>query len=98
MKAKKIKRLLASLLVVAMLAALVPGMALAATLAMDRAWYILDEPTLGQDDSFAGFLVELLELLVKQGKGIIVISHSEFFVDKLSVKCLSLHNKNLFIA
>jgi len=72
--------------------------ALAATLAMDRAWYILDEPTLGQDDSFAVFLVELLELLVKQGKGIIVISHSESFVNKLSKKCLSLHNKNLFIA
>ena len=67
--------------------------ALAATLAMDRAWYILDEPTLGQDDSFAGFLVELLELLVKQGKGIIIISHSESFVNKLNVKCLSLQKK-----
>ena len=69
--------------------------ALAATLAMDRAWYILDEPTLGQDDSFAGFLAELLDYLVKQGKGIIIISHSEFFINKLNLKCLSLQNNKM---
>lgn len=67
--------------------------ALAATLAMDRAWYILDEPTLGQDDSFVVFLVELLNYLIKQGKGMIIISHSESFVEKLNPKCLSLYGK-----
>jgi energy-coupling factor transport system ATP-binding protein len=69
--------------------------ALAATLAMDRAWYILDEPTLGQDDFFVVFLVELLDYLIKQGKGIIIISHSESFVEKLNVKCLSLRDKKI---
>jgi energy-coupling factor transport system ATP-binding protein len=70
--------------------------ALAATLAMDRAWYILDEPTLGQDDSFVVFLVELLNFLASKGKGVILISHSESFIEKLNVKCLSLQGKKMY--
>lgn len=69
--------------------------ALAATLALDRSWYILDEPTLGQDNKFADFLLELLFKLKDLGKGIIVISHSEWFTENLHAKKLSLHNQKL---
>lgn len=57
--------------------------ALASTLAIDRPWYILDEPTLGQDNSFVEFLLKILENLKKQGKGVIIISHSNFLDNKL---------------
>lgn len=69
--------------------------ALAATLALDRSWYILDEPTLGQDNEFADFLVNMLFRLKETGKGIIVISHSEWFTENLHAKKLSLHNQQL---
>lgn len=69
--------------------------ALAATLALDRSWYILDEPTLGQDNGFVYFLLELLFKLKDLGKGIIVISHSEWFAEKLHAKKISLHNQKL---
>jgi len=63
---------------------------LAATLAMDRPWYILDEPTLGQDESFVEFLIALLNDLAENGKGVIVISHSKSFTEKLRGKYLTL--------
>ena len=63
---------------------------LAATLATDRPWYILDEPTLGQDDSFVEFLITLLNDLTARGKGIIIISHSKSFTEKLKGKNLTL--------
>ncbi|MFN8429789.1 MAG: ATP-binding cassette domain-containing protein [Spirosomataceae bacterium] len=69
--------------------------ALAATLALDRSWYILDEPTLGQDNEFTDFLLKLLFKLKESGKGIIVISHSEWFTEVLPAKKLSLHNHKL---
>lgn len=68
---------------------------LAATLALDKAWYILDEPTLGQDDTFVDFLVLLLNDLTKKGKGIIIISHSISFTNKLSIKNLYLNHGKL---
>lgn len=68
---------------------------LAATLATDRPWYILDEPTLGQDNSFAEFLIELLHDLASKGKGIIIISHSESFMEKIKGKNLNLNNGDL---
>lgn len=64
--------------------------ALAATLAIDRAWYILDEPTLAQDNNFADFLSKLLCRLKKQGKGIIIISHSEYLGHIIDAKKISL--------
>jgi energy-coupling factor transport system ATP-binding protein len=69
--------------------------ALAATLALDRPWYILDEPTLGQDNEFANFLTELLTKLKDLGKGIIIISHSEQFMENLDFRKLSLDNHKL---
>ena len=68
---------------------------LAATLATERPWYILDEPTLGQDDSFVEFLVSLLHNLAEGGKGIIIISHSKSLVGKLNVKSLTLSSGKL---
>lgn len=68
---------------------------LAATLATERPWYILDEPTLGQDDLFVDFLISLLNDLKEKGKGIIVISHSKSFTEKLNGKWLNLKNGKL---
>lgn len=68
---------------------------LAATLALDRSWYILDESTLGQDNDFADFLLNLLFKLKDLGKGIVIISHSERFADNLNAKKLSLQNHKL---
>ncbi|MDR0427610.1 MAG: ATP-binding cassette domain-containing protein [Dysgonamonadaceae bacterium] len=69
--------------------------ALAATLAMDRPWYILDEPTLGQDDNFVFFLIGLLNNLTKRGKGIIIISHSCTLTNNIKCKKLFLQNKKI---
>lgn len=64
--------------------------AIASTLAMNKPWYILDEPTLGQDDEFVDFLVQLLTYLKEQGKGIIIISHCKELIVNLNVKTLNL--------
>ena len=66
---------------------------LASTLAMERQWYILDEPTLGQDNNFVCFFAELLDLLCKNGKGIILISHCKLLVQKLNYKEIRLNQK-----
>jgi len=63
---------------------------LAAALAMDCPWFILDEPTLGQDSQFISFFIEVLNWLVACGKGIIIITHSQHFVRKLNCKTLNL--------
>ena len=55
--------------------------ALAATLANERAWYILDEPTIGQDEENVKQLVEIIKLLGANGKGVILISHSDTFIN-----------------
>lgn len=64
--------------------------AIASTLAMDKPWYILDEPTLGQDNEFVEFLAQLLTYLKEQGKGIIIISHCKNFAESLHAKILYL--------
>ncbi len=58
--------------------------ALASTLAMERQWYIIDEPTLGQDNNFVCFFADLLHLLCHNGKGIILITHCKFLIQKLN--------------
>jgi energy-coupling factor transport system ATP-binding protein len=58
--------------------------ALAATLSMIAPWYILDEPTLGQDDSVATALVGIITGLAQSGAGVIVISHSPSFRNQLA--------------
>jgi energy-coupling factor transport system ATP-binding protein len=66
--------------------------ALAATLAYDRPWYIIDEPTIGQDNHFIDFLVKLFTYLISTRKGIIIISHSQAFIKKFEAKILYLEN------
>ncbi len=63
---------------------------IASTLAKDRSWYIFDEPTLGQDDKFTTFLIELFRKVTEAGKGIIVISHSSNFIYKLKSKNINI--------
>lgn len=64
--------------------------ALAATLANDRPWYIIDEPTIGQDNLYLDFLTELFNYLTSIGKGLIIISHSQAFIKKFQAKLLYL--------
>ena len=66
--------------------------ALAATLAMGRPWIILDEPTLGQDDAASEALASIIEKLLGVGVGIIVITHSVWFRQRLSARLLRLEN------
>jgi energy-coupling factor transporter ATP-binding protein EcfA2 len=66
--------------------------ALAATIVMGRPWLILDEPTLSQDDSSSDALAQTIKHLTTKGMGIVVISHSEHFKNKLSGQLLSLVN------
>jgi len=55
-------------------------LAIVATLINEREWYILDEPTIGQDNFNMAEIANLVKLLVRNGKGIILISHSESFI------------------
>jgi energy-coupling factor transport system ATP-binding protein len=67
--------------------------ALAATIANEREWYILDEPTIGQDQTNVKELIKLIKLLANKGKGIILISHSEMFVSSFE-KVITVTIKN----
>lgn len=58
-------------------------LALASTFAVPRQWYIVDEPTLGQDDRFMQGFATLLTSLTSVGYGIIVISHAPSFTTLL---------------
>lgn len=58
--------------------------ALAATFAMVRPWLILDEPTLGQDDETSETIRKMIGLLADQGCGVLVISHSVGFRERLA--------------
>lgn len=55
--------------------------ALAATLANERDWFILDEPTIGQDVQNTKELIKIVNLFASFGKGIILISHSNEFIN-----------------
>lgn len=64
--------------------------ALASTLATERPWYILDEPTLGQDDDFIEAFSVILKKMAWSGKGIIFISHANKFSRFNSEEIISL--------
>jgi ABC-type multidrug transport system ATPase subunit len=53
---------------------------------------ILDEPTLGQDDASVAELVSLISRMAKEGRGFIIISHCEHFIEKLGAERLVLSN------
>lgn len=56
-------------------------LSIAATLSVERPFYILDEPTLYLDDSNSSELKQVLNKLALSGKGIVLISHSKHFID-----------------
>lgn len=60
-------------------------LSIAVTLIKDRPVYIFDEPTLYQDDINSDALVEVFKKLVAAGKIVVVITHSQRFIDKLEV-------------
>jgi energy-coupling factor transport system ATP-binding protein len=53
--------------------------ALAATLTSPASWLIIDEPTLAQDDHNAKAIAEILLGEARNGRGVAVITHSEWF-------------------
>lgn len=70
--------------------------ALASSLAHERDWFILDEPTLGQDQNNVDEITKLLKLLSFYGKGIIIVSHSEKFISGFeNVKTVTLDNGHI---
>ncbi len=64
--------------------------ALAATLAMGCPWMILDKPTLGQDDETVLSLANIIERLLANGLGIVIISHSRWFRSLIPAKEIEL--------
>jgi energy-coupling factor transport system ATP-binding protein len=59
-------------------------LSIAATLAVDRPFYILDEPTLYLDDQNVTELQKAIIKLSELGKGIVLISHSKSFINLFS--------------
>lgn len=64
--------------------------ALAATLAMGCPWLILDEPTLGQDNTSVLAIKSMIEQMSARGFGIVVISHSQWFRSLLDAEEIKL--------
>jgi len=58
--------------------------ALAATLAMGCPWYVLDEPTLGQDEESSKSIIQIIHRMIDNGIGIVIISHSQWLQNELS--------------
>ncbi len=52
---------------------------MAAAVAMQRPWTVLDEPTLGQDPSYCDKLLAIKDHITQAGGGLIVISHDPEF-------------------
>jgi len=67
-------------------------LAMAATLAMGCPWTILDEPTLGQDDVASEALARIIESILAAGAGVILITHSRWFRERLRGKTLRLRD------
>lgn len=59
-------------------------LALATSFVVPRPWYIVDEPTLGQDDVFVRKFIGFLQHLAASGHGIMVISHAPSFTGEFS--------------
>ncbi len=63
---------------------------IASVFAKAKPWYILDEPSLGQDSHFLDVFAKLVEHLTDEGKGIIIISHSSELIKKINCEELPL--------
>lgn len=66
-------------------------LAIAAILANDIEYLILDEPTTGLDVKRIDILTDLLRDLYKQGIGMTIISHDYSFLDQLSNRIIKIH-------
>jgi energy-coupling factor transport system ATP-binding protein len=53
---------------------------MAAAVAMQRPWTVLDEPTLGQDSSYCDKLLAIKDRITHTGGGLIIISHDPEFI------------------
>jgi ABC-type multidrug transport system ATPase subunit len=65
-------------------------LSLAATFSTSRGWYILDEPTVGQDSDSLATLAARIRALTVSGCGVIVISHSKRFTRMLDAHQIDL--------
>lgn len=65
-------------------------LALASTFAVPRPWYIVDEPTLGQDDDWVTGFGRWLMAVVAKGSGVVVISHAPSFARSLATETIDL--------
>lgn len=66
-------------------------LALASTFAVPRPWYIVDEPTLGQDDVWIRGFSEWLQKLSNAGHGVVIISHSPSFTREMGTTVLNMN-------
>lgn len=71
-------------------------LALACTLSMDRPWYILDEPTLGQDPQSVEEIARLVSHYASEGKSFILITHNESFLKLTQHVQLELRDGRLY--
>ena len=67
-------------------------LAIAAVLANEADFLILDEPTTGLDDFRKKRLEEYLEKTAQLGKGILLVSHDEPFVSRLAQRIVMIEN------
>lgn len=67
-------------------------LAVAATVAQDHPWIILDEPTLGQDIATSRQIGIIVRALAARGRGVIVISHDLEFLENVTDDWLALQN------
>lgn len=65
-------------------------LALASTFAVPRPWYIVDEPTLGQDDVWLHGFGRWLMAMVAGGLGVVVISHAPSFTGDLAKESIEI--------
>jgi energy-coupling factor transporter ATP-binding protein EcfA2 len=65
-------------------------LALAVAFAASRGWYILDEPTIGQDNKSIEELALVIKRFSSLGCGVIIITHSERFSQLLDAHTIAL--------
>jgi energy-coupling factor transport system ATP-binding protein len=67
-------------------------LAIAAVLAHEPEYLILDEPTIGLDAFRKKQLVEYLHKVAGLGRGMLLVSHDMAFVNKLAERLISMEN------
>jgi energy-coupling factor transporter ATP-binding protein EcfA2 len=70
-------------------------LALLSVLTRGTPWMVIDEPTIGQDDSACSAIARMLAIKAERGTGIILITHSEGLPKSLPATTLMLQNGTL---